>query len=323
MDLIETRRPRVVVADDHPEFLDRVTTFLSDAFDVVASADDGPAAVDATCRFDPDVVVLDLMMPGLNGFEVAERIRASGSQAGIVFLSNHADQHFELAALSRGASAFVAKVRMTLDLQTAVAHAHNGRAVISTAAVLPRWRRPPGRRHDLLFYETDAFLVDAVMAFFEQALKVGDSIVAVAFESHLEALHARFTAQGLDTAALIAAGRYSVLDSVSALTAACRDGTPDAALWTAALDPVIDRALEASTGSPAHVSLFGEVAPILCARGEIDAMARLERIADDYAASRPLSILCAYSSQGFDSKRRALIATICKEHKAVLSNRRM
>jgi hypothetical protein len=111
--------------------------------------------------------------------------------------------------------------------------------------------------------------------------------------------------------------------SVSALTAACRDGTPDAMLWAAALDPVLDQGLRASTGSPAHFSLFGEVAPILCARGEIDAISRLERIADDYAGSRPLSILCAYSSQGFDSKRRALIATICKEHKAVLSNRRM
>ena len=318
MDMNGTGRPRVVVADDHADVLDRVSELLAESHDVVASVRDGEAAIEAALRLDPDVVVLDVSMPGLDGFEAAARIKASGSQARIVFLSNHADEHFELSAVSRGASAFVAKVRMTLDLQTAVAHALNGRALVSSPAVLPCWRRPPGRRHDLLVYGTDTFLVDAVIAFFERALEVGDSIVSIASASHLQALHARWTLRGLDPVTLIASGRYSVLDSSTALAAACRAGWPDAARWTAALDPIIDGALAASTGSPRHVSLFGEVAPILCARGDYDAMARLERIADEYAASRSISILCAYPTPVAGIDARGAMAEICREHAAVI-----
>ena len=315
--MIQTGRARVVVADDHPHVLHCVTRLLAQTFDVVASVGGGEAAIEATLRLDPDVVVLDVAMPGVDGFEAAARISASGSPARIVFLSNHADEHFELAAVSRGASAFVAKVRMTADLQTAMAHALNGRAFVSNPAVLPCWRRPAGRRHDLLIYQTDAFLVDAVMIFFERALEVGDSIVAIGYESHLQELHARFAARGLDTASLLAAGRYSFLDSAAALAAACRQGMPDAELWRAAVDPMIERALRASTGSPRHVSFFGEVAPILRARGEFEAMARLEQIADEYTASRPLSLLCAYSSDGLGADGD-LMAQICQKHSTVV-----
>src|SRR4029450_14016646 len=142
-------RPRVVVADDHPRILDAATAILSRTCDVVASVPDGKTAIEAATRFQPALVVLDIAMPGLDGFQTASRIRASGCEGRIVFLSNHAGDDFVLAGMSRGASAFVAKTRMELDLTSAVAHALTGRSFVPSAAVLPRWRRPASHRHDL------------------------------------------------------------------------------------------------------------------------------------------------------------------------------
>jgi len=314
----QRRRARVVVADDHRDVLDAATSILAQTCDVIATAADGAAAFEATLRLLPDVVVLDVAMPGVDGFEAAARITASGSNARIVFLSNHADDDYVLAAVSRGALAYVAKTRMNRDLLPAVGHALAGRAFVPSAAVLPRWRRPAGRRHDLHFYSTDTFFVDAVTAFFESALHSGESIVAVVTEPHAVALDRQLRARGHDVASLVASGRYSVVDAASAVEAICHNRMPDAALYVACVEPLLERALAASPGSPPHVSLFGEIAPILCTRGSFDGAVRLERIAGDFAASRPLSILCLYPTAFVANDVGDHAASICREHATIV-----
>jgi DNA-binding NarL/FixJ family response regulator len=312
-------RPRVVLADDHPEMRDAVRSTLTRAFDVVMAAADGASAIDAALRLRPDAVVLDVEMPGLDGFQTATRLRASGSEARIVFLSNHIGDDFVLAGVSRGALAFVAKPSMDRDLVPAVGHALAGRAFVPSAAVLPRWRRPDGRRHDLQIYGTDAFLANAVMAFFDSALDAGHSIIAIASEPHRQALEAQFAARRVDVAALIRAGRYTVGDAASALEAVLLNGTPDEALFAAALDPMVERGLAAATGAVPHVTMFGEIAPILCANGDFEAMIRLEQVAHDYAVSRPLSILCGYSTECVGGETSDLRTSICAEHATIVA----
>jgi DNA-binding NarL/FixJ family response regulator len=77
----------------------------------------------------PEVVVLDISMPGLNGIEVARRLRSSGCQAAIVFLS--ADTEFMMAAMDAGASAFVRKTLASADLWFAIKEALAGRVFVS------------------------------------------------------------------------------------------------------------------------------------------------------------------------------------------------
>src|SRR5205823_12086478 len=105
------------------------------------------------------------------------------------------------------ASGFVARTRMECDLGAAVGHARAGRAFVPSAAVLPRSSRTAGRRHDLQLYGSDAFLAEAVTAFFESALEGGNSIIAVATPLHLRVLDTHLTARRLDLAALVASGR--------------------------------------------------------------------------------------------------------------------
>jgi CheY-like chemotaxis protein len=312
------RRARIVVADDHPGVRDAVTATLCDAFEVVAVVSDGAAAIDATMRLRPDVVVLDVAMPGLDGFQTASRLATSAPTARVVFLSNYAADDFVLAGISRGASAFVPKAHLTRALVPAVQHTLAGRTFVPSATVLPRWNRRSTCRHDLQLYTTDAFLIQTVMAFFDSALEQGHSLLAVGSPRHLEALDAEFKARDMDLAALTASGRYARSDAGSALEAVTKDGVPDRARFEGLLDPLLERALAAATSSPSHVSMFGEIAPILCAGRDVEGMLRLERIAGDYTSAHPLSILCAYPTASLPASAGDLAARLCAEHSTIV-----
>jgi CheY-like chemotaxis protein len=308
---------RVVVADDHRAFGDAATNILASTYDVVATVRDGASAIAATSELDPDVVVLDVSMPGLDGFQTASRIQASGSSARIMFLSNFTGDDFVLAGVTRGASGFVSKSEMVRDLAEAVSHVAEGRSFVPSASVLPQWRRAAGHRHDLLPYATDEVFVSAVMGFLDSALDAGDSIVGVVSAPHRKALDAEFERRGVDIAAMAGSGRLTAVDSSAALESILADGVPDGALFSAAMDTLVERGLSAAVASPRHVTIFGEIAPLLCARGNYDAMLRLEQIAGDYSAARPVSILCCYSTGCFGDA--SVHDGVCGEHSTVVS----
>lgn len=126
-------RPRVVLADDHREMQMRVTALLASEFNVVAAFGDGETLVDAEADLRPDVLVIDITMPGISGLEAAALIRRRGSQVPIVFLSVHEEAEFFLAARRTGALGYVSKVRLASDLIPAVRAALDGRRFVSAS----------------------------------------------------------------------------------------------------------------------------------------------------------------------------------------------
>ena len=94
----DSKKIRVLVADDHQPILDRVAALLSEDFTVVATVNAGDAAVGAARHLRPDVLVLDISMPGLNGFEAASQVKEAGSTAAVIFLSVHDEPEFLEAA---------------------------------------------------------------------------------------------------------------------------------------------------------------------------------------------------------------------------------
>src|SRR5437899_9792526 len=85
----DERRLRVLAADDSALTLANVSTLLAERFELVAMVSDGRQAVDAAHQLDPDVVVLDVTMPHLNGFQTARELTRSSSRAKIVMLTMH------------------------------------------------------------------------------------------------------------------------------------------------------------------------------------------------------------------------------------------
>src|SRR4029077_10566909 len=120
-------RPTVVVADDHRRMLDAVSNLLSADFRVVAAVTDGRQAIEAVSQFDPDIAVLDITMPELDGFRTAQALKKAGARSKVVFLTLHdADEYVE-AALRSGGNGYVLKARMEADLPSALWHALAGR----------------------------------------------------------------------------------------------------------------------------------------------------------------------------------------------------
>ncbi len=109
-------RIRVLIADDNREFAAAVAQLIAEEFVVVSVVADGEAAIAEVTRLDPDVALLDITMPVLNGLEVARRLRASGFLGKIIFLTVHQDDDYVLAAHAAGANGFVAKSRLASDL---------------------------------------------------------------------------------------------------------------------------------------------------------------------------------------------------------------
>ena len=122
---------RVLLVDDNEAMLTRAAAVLTSAFNVVGTVKDGLAALAAAEALDPDVIVLDISMPGMSGLEVAARLRRSGSRAALVFLTVHDEEEFVLAAKAAGGKGYVVKGRLVSDLPAAVREVRAGGSFVS------------------------------------------------------------------------------------------------------------------------------------------------------------------------------------------------
>jgi len=125
-------RRRILLADDHPLVLDRVTAYLKPTFDVVGVAHNGLEMVEKAVLLNPDIVVADISMPGLDGLEAAHRLREMGAKATVVFLTIHQSPEFVEACLAEGALGFVVKSQMKTDLIPAINAALSGQRFVSS-----------------------------------------------------------------------------------------------------------------------------------------------------------------------------------------------
>ena len=126
-------RLRVLVADDHRPMLNTLVQMLSRDFDIVAAVGDGVSAVKKAAELSPDLLVLDIAMPGLNGIAAARAVKDAGSTAKIVFVTNMRDREFVDGSLALGDVGFVVKDRLVADLLPAVRRVLAGETFVSPA----------------------------------------------------------------------------------------------------------------------------------------------------------------------------------------------
>jgi DNA-binding NarL/FixJ family response regulator len=127
-------KPKLLIAEDHPAMRAMVTSLLQRDFDVVAIVANGEAAVEAANNLLPDVLVLDVSMPILNGTDVARRLKLQGCKAKVVFLSVSSDVDQVTACFAAGGVAYVSKTRMDIDLVYAITEVLAGREFVSPEA---------------------------------------------------------------------------------------------------------------------------------------------------------------------------------------------
>jgi DNA-binding NarL/FixJ family response regulator len=112
--------PALLLADDNPALLTTLVEMLQTEYKVVAALHNGTSVLDQIAMLDPDLAILDVSLGDLTGFEVARRLKDSGSSVKIIFLTVHEDVDFITAAFALGASGYVFKSRVTEDLTKAI-----------------------------------------------------------------------------------------------------------------------------------------------------------------------------------------------------------
>jgi DNA-binding NarL/FixJ family response regulator len=124
---------RVLLADDHQAMLEQVRSILSKDFDVVGAVGNGRDAVAEVQRLDPDVLVIDISMPVLNGLQTVAQLMSKKCRTRVVFLTVHDDQDYVDAAFAAGASGYVTKSHVMTDLVPAIQEALSGRTYVSNS----------------------------------------------------------------------------------------------------------------------------------------------------------------------------------------------
>jgi DNA-binding NarL/FixJ family response regulator len=124
-------RMRVLLADDQPLMLAQIVRVLGGTYDIVGTVGDGLSLLESAARLDPDVIVLDITMPGIDGFGAARSLKRAGCRSRLVFLTVHEDPDFAREALLLGGDAYVVKSRLVSDLPSAMREAVAGRKFVS------------------------------------------------------------------------------------------------------------------------------------------------------------------------------------------------
>jgi len=126
---------RVLLADDNPAILDVVIQILQKEFWILAALNAGSAVIHDAPELKPDVIILDISMGDLNGFEVTRKLHASHCSSKIIFLTVHEELEFIRAAFDAGASGYVFKSRMNTDLREAIHVVQAGKVFIPQAPI--------------------------------------------------------------------------------------------------------------------------------------------------------------------------------------------
>jgi DNA-binding NarL/FixJ family response regulator len=127
-------RPRVLLADDHQMLVDALKSVLELRCDVVGTVGDGRALLEAAVRLQPDVIVLDIGMPELNGLEAARQLRSKLPKAKLIFMTMNQDPYLVGEAFRAGASAFLMKQAAVLELTDAIDKVLKGGSYVTPSA---------------------------------------------------------------------------------------------------------------------------------------------------------------------------------------------
>lgn len=125
------KRTRVLLADDHKIILNGLRSLLEPEFELVGKVEDGRALISAAEKLRPDVIVVDVSMPLLNGIEAVRQIKKLDKQVKVIFLTMHLDVTYAIRAFEAGASGYVLKHSASSELLTAIHEAIKGRTYVT------------------------------------------------------------------------------------------------------------------------------------------------------------------------------------------------
>jgi CheY-like chemotaxis protein len=295
---------RILVVEDHAQFRHLVCAALQRRaeFQIVEAAE-GLEAVQKAEELRPDLILLDINLPKMHGFEVAKQIRRRAPHARLLFMSQESSADIVRKALSLGADGYIQKLSAGTDLLSAIDAVLAGQRFVSRSVALTEpIDAPAPHRHEILFCSDDAAIVDGLARFVAAALNAGDGAIVVVTESHKTQLPERLRTLGVDIDGAIERRTYLRLDA---------DDAPDDRFLEAA-NIVREAAARAGKANP-RVAACGERAGRLWAEGRTAEAIQLEQLCSELA--HDIDILCVYPVLYTNDDQT--LTRICAEHTAV------
>ena len=124
-------KPRVLLADDHVLFLDGLRRILEPDYEIVGQATDGAELIELANKLRPDVMLVDIMMPRLNGLEAIRRLQSADLRAKVIFVTMHTEIEFAVEAIRLGASGYLLKHATADELCHAVHEVLEGKTYVA------------------------------------------------------------------------------------------------------------------------------------------------------------------------------------------------
>ena len=275
---------RILVVDDFKHWQRQVRSLLQSCpeYQVIAEASDGSEAVQKAKELKPDLILLDIGLPKLNGIEAARQIRQLSPSSKIVFLSQNNDLDVVRAALGTGAQGYVYKTNLRSDLLPAIHAVLRDEQFVSSSLNGHEFTDGSGEKaphlHEVLFYSDDTVLLDRLSRFVAAALDAGNAAIVLATKAHRDSLLQRLKAGGVDTDGALQQGTYISLDAANVLSTVMVNDLPDPARFFGCLGGFIEAGAKAAKSAQPRVVAFGEAVDLLQAQGKPDAAIRLEQL---------------------------------------------
>jgi len=315
---------RVLIVDDYEPWRRHVTSTLqaSPQWKVVGEAADGPEAIEKALTLHPDLILIDIGLPTLNGIEATRRILAHDASSRILFVSEHHSVDIVEAALCAGGRGYVCKSDSGRELSHAMDAVVDGRRFIGVrlgGRALANTSNESVRRHEVAFYTDQTALVEEWAQLANAAFDRGDGFIVVATSPSREKLRELLRRRGVDVDRAGRDGRYHALDVSDVLSGFLVDGWPDEArFWKATLPLLIATAHAAPRR---RIVACGELAPSLCSKGMMAAAIRVEQLWDEAGRMFDLDVFCGYLSNvpSLQSEDDELFQQLCTMHTAVHS----
>lgn len=324
---MDTSSVRVLVVEDSEPFRRFLCTTLGKrpALQIVGEVSDGLEAVQKAEELQPDLIVLDIGLPSVNGIEVARRIRKLSAESRILFVSQESSTDVVQAAFDTGARGYVVKTYAGSDLLPAVAAVLQGEQFVSASLGTRDSNAPKDdlaaairHRHEVAFHADDDSLVDGYARFIESALKSGNAVIVVVTEAHHAGLLRRLEADGVDVTVAIKQGNYVPLDAADALLRLIVNDMPDHVRCREVIGDLVMGTARGVKGKHSRVVVCGEIAPTLLYKGNVEGAIQLEHMWDEITEDYGVHTLCGYLWSAFpDRESGPIFRRICEEHSSV------
>jgi DNA-binding NarL/FixJ family response regulator len=305
---------KILVVEDYEPFRRSICLSLQQRPEFhVFQASDGLEAVERARELQPDLILMDIGLPKLNGIEAAKRIRRLAPRAKLIFVSQESDSDVVQETFRLGARGYVHKA-LARELFSAIEAVVQGKRFVSSGLEFNEGA-DAHHRHEVQFYSDDSVFFKSTTRFIADALMAADAAIVLATNAHREGLVQRLKADGFDIDGAVQQGTYISLDAAETLSSIMVNGVPDPARFSAGLGVLLESAAKVTNTKHPRVAIFGECAGLLFAEGNSKAALCLEEIGNDLIKLHDVDILCAYPLPHGQEDDPAL-KSICAEHTA-------